>query len=398
MENKHKVLIVASVASMIDQFNIPNIDILLSLGYEVDVATNFLRGSTCSDEKIKSLLNLLDLKGVDCYQVDFDRNITNIKSISKSIKQIDKIVLGKSETINSNRHNSNSEYLFIHSHSPIGGVIARIIARKHHLKNIYTAHGFHFFTGAPLKNWILYYPVERFLSHFTDVLITINQEDFNRAKSHFHAKETIYIPGIGVDTKKFCKCAVSKDQKRNELGIPSNTFVLLSVGELQKRKNQQLILEALKKIQNDKIIYLCVGKGEEEDNYKKFVDDNKLINVRFLGFRSDINELCIAADCFVHPSIREGLGIAPLEAMASGLPLISSYINGIRDYTSNRVTGFCIDPNSIDEMIDAINNMYLDESFRKECGENNKKIVKKFDLENTNAIMYELYKKMGEKK
>lgn len=381
---KKKVLMLASVASMIDQFNMSNIDILLKIGYDVDVACNFGYGSTCSDEKIVELKAKLKEKGIRCFQIDFTRSVMNLFQDGKAYKQVRKLV-------------ENNKYDLIHCHSPIGGVIGRIVAHETNTKVIYTAHGFHFYEGGPKKNWFIYYPIEKALSKWTDVLITINKEDYNRAKKKFFAKETRYIPGVGVDVEKFEMGLKNKQQnkkmKRAELGVSDNDFVLLSIGELQDRKNQRVVIEALHMLNNPNIYYWAVGKGELFPEYLEMIKKYGLEkNVFLLGFRTDIMELCNAADCFVHPSVREGLGIAPLEAMAGGLPLISSYVNGIKDYTENEVSGCCIiDPLSVTEMKKAIEKMYQDVEFRNRCGINNLETVKKFDIKNTNNIMQDIY-------
>ena len=193
---RDNVLVLASVASMIDQFNIPNIKLLIEMGFHVDVACNFLNGSTCSDEKISQLKTKLNDMGVGIYQIDFARNAFNVKRNLKAFHQ----VLG---LVKINR------YRFIHCHSPIGGLCGRLAGHITHTKVIYTAHGFHFYKGAPLLNWLVYYPIEKFLSRYTDVLITINKEDFARAKT-FHAKKVEYIPGVGIDIDKIQAVTVNR--------------------------------------------------------------------------------------------------------------------------------------------------------------------------------------------
>lgn len=378
-----KVLMLASVASMIEQFNIPNIELLQQMGYQVDVACNFKKGSTCSDKTIIALKKKLKAMSVRCYQIDFAREITDMASNIKALWQVENLV-------------EKNHYEFIHCHSPIGGVTARIVGKLKHTKVIYTAHGFHFFTGAPKKNWMLYYPVEKFLSRWTDTLITINHEDYERAKKKFHAKRTEYIPGVGVDISRFKGCNVTKAEKRKELGIPENAFVLLSVGELSARKNHQVVIKALGEIADSSIYYVIAGQGEDYENYKRLADDvgigNRLI---LLGARTDVDELCVAADVFVHPSVREGLGIAPLEGMAAGLPLISSYVNGIKDYTEDGVSGVCVqNPLDVDEMKKAILRMRDDADLRENVTVNNKKTVEKFSLEASKNVMNEIYEKI----
>ena len=81
-------------------------------------------------------------------------------------------------------------------------------------KCIYTAHGFHFFKGAPKINWLLFYPIEKLCSYWTDILITINREDYQRAKKSFHAKKIEYVPGVGIDLKKFQTGLIDVEKKR----------------------------------------------------------------------------------------------------------------------------------------------------------------------------------------
>ena len=321
-EKMGNALIIASVASMIDQFNRSNIKILQGLGYHVDVACNYIEGSTCTKERIEDLKrNLKDLR-VNYFQIDFARNVTNFKQNRRAYQQLK--VLAKKK-----------HYNLVHCHAPISGVLGRIVfqnERKQGTAVIYTAHGFHFFQGAPLKNWILYYPVEKFLSRWTDCLITINKEDYKRAKKKFYAKRTEYVPGVGIDLRKIAETNVDRKKKRRELGISEDAFFILSVGELSKRKNHKLILQALCNLKNEKICYVICGQGALENELKEFVWNYGLEkNVQFLGYRSDVLELYKSADLFVFPSLQEGLPVALMEAMASGVPCVASDIRGNRD-------------------------------------------------------------------
>ncbi len=381
-----KALQLASVASMIDQFNIPNIDILLSLGYRVDVVADFTNPGTITKERAENLKKRLDDIGVRVIDIAIPRSL-NPRVISCAYKKVKKLI-------------ETEKYNLIHCHSPIGGAITRLAAkkcRKSGTKVIYTAHGFHFYDGAPLKNWLLYYPIEKWLSRYTDVLITINKEDYKRASEKFKAKKTVYIPGVGVDTEKFAVCKVDAKAKRQELGVKEDDFLLLSVGELSERKNQKVIIDALGKMKAKgtigNIVYFAVGKGDMQENFKNLIRQYDLSDhAKLIGYRSDIDELCETVDCFVHPSIREGLGIAPLEAMAAGLPLISANVNGIKDYTEDGVSGCCVDPTDVDEMVRAIKKIHDDGEFRNRCAANNYKTAKTFDIRNTNEIMSKVYR------
>lgn len=370
----------ATVPSMIGQFNLSNIQILQGLDFQVYVACNLCDTSVWDKETIDNFIDELKKINVVCYHVDFSRNPLKMTDNIKAYKQLKQLVVNKNIEL-------------IHCHTPVAGVLSRCVAHKLKIKVIYTAHGFHFFSGGPIKNWIIYYPIEKYLSKWTDALITINKEDFKRAKEKFNAKKTFYIPGVGVDLNKFKPKDVNKKEMRKKLGIPEKAFLLISVGELSARKNHQIVIRALGKIKNNDIYYIIAGKGEDKERYEKIIEENELENnVFLLGARNDIKDLCNISDCFIHPSIREGLGIAPLEAMACGLPLISSYVNGIKDYTEDGVSGYCVDPNNCEDIQTAIINMYNNPDFRNNCGENNKKTVRAFDVRNTYNIMKEIYK------
>lgn len=354
-------LIVTSVASMVDQFITPSIELLISLGYEVDVATNFVKGSTCSDEKIKELVERLDAMHVDCYHIDFDRKVLDVRADIKSFKQLDAVVCGLAEPINKTWHHQivaqrNNTYSFIHSHSPIGGVVGRIEGKKHGIKNIYTAHGFHFYDGAPFKNWLIFYPIEKYLSCFTDVLITINKEDYKRAKKKFKAKKTVCIPGIGIDVEKFQNVKVNRDKKRVELGLNEEDLMLLSVGELNVNKNHKVVVNALGLMdeeQRSHLHYFIAGKDAGQRNALVKLAKEKNVNLHLLGFRTDIPELLKCADVFLLPSIREGLNVGLMEAMASGLPCIASDIRGNRDLIDEQ-GGYLSTPKDASEWKNAI--------------------------------------------
>ena len=147
----------------------------------------------------------------------------------------------------------------MHCHSPIGSVVARLAAsqfRKDGLKVIYTAHGFHFYKGAPRINWMIFYPIEYVCSFITDVLITINKEDYNFAIKHMHSNQVKYIPGVGINVEKFSEEVSNREEKRRELGISKNDIVLFSVGELNDNKNHKIVIEALANIKEKNIKYL----------------------------------------------------------------------------------------------------------------------------------------------
>lgn len=284
------------------------------------------------------------------------------------------------------------DYDIIHCHTPVGGFLTRVAARKLRRsgsKIIYTAHGFHFYKGAPLKNWLLFYPAERFLAGFTDVLITINREDYNVAQG-FKAKKVVYVPGVGIDIKKFSNVKIDKKRKRKEIGLPDSAYVMLSVGELIKRKNHEVALKALAKIDNRDIIYVVCGQGELDESLKELAKKLE-VNTMFLGFRNDVPEICAAADLFVFPSFQEGLPVALMEAMASGLPVVCSNIRGNRDLIQNGEGGYLVEPGDVEGFAESIEKLLHDPELRALMGENNCKETKKYEIGTVKRLMEIIY-------
>lgn len=383
---KPKALMLASVASMIDQFNMDNISILIDLGYEVHVIADFVDGGTISKERIENLKARLADMGVIIFHVAIPRKITAISQIIIAYKEV-------KDLCDVNR------YRIVHCHSPIGGVVARMAARdirKKGTKVIYTAHGFHFYDGAPKKNWLMFYPVEKECSRLTDVLITINKEDYNRAKKSFHAKETMYVPGVGVDTDKFSSGLIDIALKRNELGVEKNQYMFLSVGELSKRKNHEVVIKALSKIDTVDYKYFIVGKGELEKYLEDLVKALGLENkVYLLGYRTDVSELCQAADLFIFPSHQEGLPVALMEAIACKTNVICSNIRGNVDLVLD--DAYLFDEHNVNNVVDCINalvgskkrEIFLEDN--KETVLKNYNHLKQFDLLTVREAMQKMY-------
>jgi glycosyltransferase involved in cell wall biosynthesis len=373
----------ASVASMIDQFNMPNIALLQKLGYEVDVACNFIEGNTCSDERVAELKQKLQDMHVCCYQIDFARNIKHMGQNMRALRQVEGLM-------------KQNGYAFCHCHSPIGGVVARIAGHRTRTKVIYTAHGFHFYQGAPIVNWLVYYPVEKMLSRWTDVLITINHEDYKLAKKKFKMKKLTYVPGIGIDTQREGLSQKEKEEKRKELGIPQDAFLITNAAEFTPNKNQKTVIEAIEQLHNPNIYFVMCGIGEKKAELEQYVKEHGLEeHIRFVGFRNDLHEILQTSDCFVLSSFREGLSVALMEAMAEGLPVVCSRIRGNVDLIKDGEGGILISPQKRDEYINAFKKLYnmKNESFGQflHMGEINRKMIYIFGRKNVENHMKAIY-------
>ena len=363
-----KVLFTATVVKThINVFHLPYLKWFKEQGYEMHVAAkNDFVNEPCIIPNCDKY-----------YDINFARFPFSKANIN-AYKQLKKLI-------------QENNYEIIHCHTPVAGVLTRLAARKS--KNttvIYTAHGFHFFRGAPLLNWLIYYPVERFCARYTDKLITINKEDYGRAK-RFKLRnngKVYYVPGVGINLEKIQNLKVDIKQKKTELGILEDIPVLLSVGELIKRKNHETVLKALSQIKDKNFIYLICGRGVLMEYLKNLTKQLGLESkVKFLGFRKDIAEICKTADLFFFPSYQEGLPVALMEAMAAGLPIIASNVRGNRDLIEKENLFEPNDVKTLTSLIEKQIELIRQKELRKVIYTN----LEQYSLENVLKQMAEIY-------
>lgn len=342
---------------------------LLDEGHTVDIATN---------ENASKLPACYREWGCTVYQIDVSRSPFDMGNV-KAIGQIKQLA-------------AKGKYDIVHCHTPVAAVCTRLACRKARrsgTKVFYTAHGFHFYKGAPLKNWLMYYPAEKLCAHFTDVLITINKEDYALAQRKMKAKRVVYVPGVGIDLNKFGQATVDKAAKRKELGVPLDATLLFSVGELNANKNHETVIRAIVGLD---VYYMIAGEGSLREHLQSVIDELSLTErVKLLGRRTDVAELYKAADICVFPSFREGLGMAAIEGMACGLPLVAADNRGTRDYCRHGVNGLVCQPSDTAAFSDAIKRLSADPCLRLKMAEANAETVKRFDVIQVNEQMDRLY-------
>ena len=376
-----KALMVAHVAYAIELFNIPNIRLLLDIGYEVQVACNFDDRSSLSDEKVALLKDKLTAMGVKYYNIPFERQPLKPQNLT-AYKMLKALI-------------DAEKFDLIHCHTPVGGIITRLAAASSRKKNgtkvIYTAHGFHFFKGAPLINWLIYFTAEKFCSYFTDTIITINKEDFANAENKLNAKKVCYVPGVGVDTSYFVGTRGKRDELLSEISADRDSIMLFSVGELSDRKNHSVSIKALAKINNKKLHLVIAGTGEKREEFSTLAKDLGVGDrVHFLGFRTDIASLLKSADIFLFPSIQEGLPVALMEAMSCGLPVICSEIRGNTDLIDDTCGVLC-PATDVGAFKLAIEKLIGDKDLRKSMSEKALEESKKYDIKIIENYMKDIY-------
>ncbi|MGN1123071.1 MAG: glycosyltransferase family 4 protein [Eubacterium sp.] len=374
-----KVLFVATVRSHIGQFHMPFIKKLKELGCTVDAA---YRDNSADKPG-------LDTSAIDnAFEVPFSRSPYSLDNV-KAYKELKKIL-------------EKNDYDAVHCHTPMGAVVTRLAARslrKKGLKVIYTAHGFHFYKGASRFNWKFFYPVEKYLSKFTDCLITINQEDYNLAREKgFEAKRIIHVSGVGVDLSEFSpKTNEQKLSLRQEYGYDKNAFIMIYPADFCERKNQMMLLKALKIVlqKHKNVKLLLPGLQTYMAECEQFCRDNALTdNVEFMGYRRDIYKLDALSDISVSSSRQEGLPINLIEAMALGNPIIATDVRGNNDLVHDGKNGYLIALNDSQAMADKIIELIENPSKIDELGAESLKLVGKYAVDCVLDDMVEIYKSL----
>lgn len=365
-----KVLFSATVDGHIMNFHIPYLKWFKEQGYEVHVASN-------GDSEIP----FVDRK----YNVPYERLPFKRSNIS-AYKQLKEII-------------DANKYDIIHCHTPVGGVLTRLAARKSRLngtKVLYTAHGFHFFKGAVYRKWLIYYPIEKWLSKYTDCLITINKEDYNIAVNNkFKVASIKLVNGVGIDLNRFkLQTEERKKELRDKYGYRNEAFILVYAGELSYRKHQDLLINVVKKIKNKipNLKLLLAGTGDLLEQYRKQIKNLDIEeNVELLGYRKDVDNLMMLSDVAVSSSRQEGLPVNIMEAMATGLPLVVSNCRGNRDLVNHGVNGYTVGMNNEEVFARCIERLYKSEDLRNEFGIKSFENIQEYSLENIIDEMEKVY-------
>ena len=372
-----RILYITTVSGMMGFFK-DLIHTLIEEGNTVDLATNNSSGNLppCYREWGCKVYPL------SCTRSPLDRG--NLRAI----REIRKIV-------------TDGDYDLVHCHSPIAAMCTRVACwplRKNGLKVFYTAHGFHFWKGAPLKNWLLYYPAEWLCAHWTDTLITINEEDYALAQKHMHAKRVEYVPGVGINLEGFAPAKMNEEKKhakRAELGLDEEDKLLLSVGMLQRDKNHMLVLKAMTEAPELGYKYRVCGTGQMKEPYERYIAENHLTGrAALLGYRNDIAELLQITDLFVFPSEVEGLPVSVMEAIASKVMVVCSASRGNTDLVKDKRCLF--DYRSVGGLLQAIQNVEnMSEEERNEILEDNYSRLLPREKSAVIARMEEIYEEAG---
>ena len=369
-----KVLLTATVQSHIAQFHKPLINMLKENGYEVHVAAK--------DNLAEK--NGLKLDEPDkIFNIPFDRSPLSKNNLIAH-QELKKIL-------------SKTKYDVVHCNTPMGGVVTRLAANKYRksgTKVFYTAHGFHFYKGAPKKNWVIYYPIEKFLSRYTDKLLTITKEDFKLAKDKFRT-DVVHIHGVGVNTEKFFPYKEEEILRlRSELGYDQKDFLLICVGELNKNKNQSTVVKAISELANviPNIKLLLAGNGPMENELRSLVNQLNISDkIIFLGYTTELQKYINISDALITASYREGLPLNVMEAMATKKAVVASNNRGHRELVQDEKTGYIIEPTNNNGYARTIKKLYDDNSLLIRMGQNGYEVLKPYSSKNVMSELKKIY-------
>ena len=373
MGGTKKALLVTTVSGFVPQFEMNNVRLLQERGYEVHYASNFdMPSYGDNNDRLKGT-------GIRCHQIAFAREPWNVQNMS-AVRELAALIRREGVSL-------------LHCHTPMGAACARVAAARTGLRNvIYTAHGFHFFDGAPKKNWLIYYPVEKFLSRYTDSLLLINREDYARARKKFSARHTDLLPGVGIDIEAVQRESAESGGLREELGISPDKRVLLTAGEMIPRKNQALLLEVLRRLDDPALTLIILGHGKLQDELKaKARALGVEQQVLFPGYRTDVFRFYGIADLFLFPSLQEGLPVAVMEAMAAGLPVLASAVRGNRDLILPGEGGELLPPHAAEAWEKNVSILLRDCKKREAYGQYNRLRIGAFSREENEKKMREIY-------
>lgn len=367
-----KILFVASIPEHFRAFHLPYLKWFKDNNYEVHIACN----------------GHLDLPNVDYqWQIDIERSPINFKNIS-AYKQLKELFI-------------EHQFALIHCHTPMASFLTRLVNRNSQLKNtkiLYTAHGFHFYKGAPTLNWLIYYPIEKYLSRYTDGIVTINNEDYNLIKNKWNTIKSNYylIDGIGVDNTRFNSIDYNlKNSLRIEKGFSENKLILIYAAEFISRKNHQFIIDAVYNNQEifSNVEILFAGKGIlEEVLIKEIKDKNLTQKIKLIGFRKDMDEVYKASDLLLSTSLQEGLPINIIEGMFTGLPIIASNVRGHADLVKHGENGFLFELNNTKSFCEYVSMFIKNPILLTEMGQQSMFLSEKYKIENTVEQMEKIYK------
>ncbi|HPD07175.1 MAG TPA: glycosyltransferase family 4 protein [Candidatus Bipolaricaulis sp.] len=367
-----RVLFIATVYTHLAAFHIPFMKLLQSWGYEVHAAAATEAGRRSE----------LEAAGIVCHDVRFVRSPVRLQNIT-AYRDLRRLL-------------RRQRFDLIHVHTPMAAWLGRLAAKRARQGPVlYTAHGFHFYRGAPWPYWAFYYPAERLAAHWTDGLIVMNGEDFERARQmgFQEGKDLFLVHGVGVDLRRFAPDAHARASVRRELGLDDGSVMVACVAEFTSNKDHASLLAAWKKVvtMHAEAQLFLIGDGRLRAPLECRVSREEIVGVHFLGFRSDVPRLLQATDVFVLPSRREGLPRSVMEAMAAEVPVVATDVRGSRDLVEPGATGLLVKLGDVEGLAEALLHLIRDRGLRERMGQAGRAKIQAYSIDQVIQEMSEIY-------
>ncbi len=291
----------------------------------------------------------------------------------------------------------------VHTHTSKAGFIGRIAAKYCKIPIIiHTTHGLIYIPdsnipGIPDFSIVnkMFLILERWAGKYTDALTVLSNAEKKMCHTLNLANEQkVHTISNGIDLERYTKNEDAGNAVRKSLGIDQSEIVILSVGRLTSEKGHSFLLKGFFRLldRHESIRLIIAGDGPERINLESQISDSSNTqNVIFSGYSNDIPSLLSAADIFVLPSLYEGFGLAIIEAMAVGLPVIASNVGGIPEIINSKNNGFLFKKGDVTELTEQLNELVMNRQKRTELGRNALKTSKKYSLQKMLDSYYALY-------
>lgn len=358
-------------------FIMEDIDLLHELGYDVTVAAGNQANETHTLKEINR--RGARFKDIRCdYSSLFNRqNMACLRQYRRWL--------------------NNEHFDLIICHTTVLGLIARIAAARQHklgTKVIYFVHGMPVNALSSRLKRIFFRILETSASRFCDAVVTINYDDYNEALK-WHVPLVYKVNGVGCDVAKYMNVDVDRMELRKSIGVTENEIMIMAVGSVCIHKNHIVIARALSSLENCEKYHLVIcGRAEPESPIVREIEALSATHgfkLTFLGFRDDIEKLVHAADIGAIPSLREGLGMAGIQQLCAGVPMVGTAVQGIKEYIIPGRTGFTVaNPHDAAAFAEAIK-ACSDPGFRNRVKNDCMAVAQEFSLEKSIRQRREIY-------
>lgn len=227
----------------------------------------------------------------------------------------------------------------VHTHNPHALIYGAPAARLLRAAAVHSKHGIN--PDVARRMW-LRRTAARLVDAYVAVTPTLSQVAL---KNQECTPSKLHVIPNGIDTRVYAPNPDARQRVRMQLGIPENAWVVGTVGRLAPEKDQGLLIDAMVDLLNERSRLLIIGGGpEHEALLSRAMATGRQQFVHLLGERDDIPDLLAALDVFALTSRTEGLPLVLLEAMATGVPVLTTAVGGIPDLVKDQVTGFLTPP------------------------------------------------------